>query len=721
MLAIPYLLLSFLAALVIVQRFFPEFPVLVRVVGAFVVSIVVTGWVNFFAAWLIHSLGRADATYYGAFVAMLVNAVIATAGWRQLRPVFFRVGLLEMLGAGAALVFSFWVMQQRLSGDPLTVSANTWGDTALHIGIARSFSQGDNFPPELPIFSGETIRYHFGFDFYAGVLERVGLPIEWAFNLPGALGFAAIMVLISAFAHHLWRRVSVGIIAAILFTTNGSLAFLRYFGQYPSVIAALEPHNWWNHIGYDAGGPFRPGDRVALFWTLNPYLTQTHLIVSIAVVLFIGYALVWHLRGPGGLTGDPPEAFVDENRRRPLSPPQALALGILSGASFWLNGIVFVASMVLFCALCYVYSGRLRRMALPSAVLVTVSVAGFIVGAFLASDAIREGAIAVLLGGLVLLGPFWQSLPFFVPAGVLALPQMVWLTGGLGTKASLNFHNGYLIENFRFDNPGSYPEFVSYWWLNLGLVGPLVILAAVVGRSADRKLLAAVMMIFVFGNLVVLGVDVGGHNHKVFNLWKILVDLFAAYGLVWVSRTIWKGLPARHRLGRVAGRAVAVAIVPAACVGLVLSGLLDFMTLKNDPRYGVFVGWQPAISWIEYHTNRNAVFLTAYGDTYTVPTLAGRRVYLGGFSIWASGMGYDDVSRQKTIVSIYAAPDRATACDLLRRTGADYIQVGNSEQPRDGFPANAHLFPGSFVRVYSDRVASYYDVKASCGDSQKVH
>jgi hypothetical protein len=107
MLAIPYFFLSFLAALVIVQRFFREFPVLVRIAAAFAVSIVLTGWVNFLAAWLIHSLGRDDATFSGAFVAMLVNAVIVAAGRRELRGAGFRVRPLEVLGVGAALAFSW--------------------------------------------------------------------------------------------------------------------------------------------------------------------------------------------------------------------------------------------------------------------------------------------------------------------------------------------------------------------------------------------------------------------------------------------------------------------------------------------------------------------------------------------------------------------------------------------------------------------------------------
>jgi len=324
-------------------------------------------------------------------------------------------------------------------------------------------------------------------------------------------------------------------------------------------------------------------------------------------------------------------------------------------------------------------------------------------------------ALALLIGGLVLLGPIGQSLPFFVAAGVAALPQMIWLTGGQGTKNSLSFHNGYLVDNFRFENPGSYLDFASYWWLNLGLVGPLVILAAILGRRADRKLLVAVMAIFVFGNIVTLGVDVGGHNHKVFNLWETLANVFAAYALVCVARLLWRGLPVHNRrLGTVLGRGIAVAVVPAALVVLLLSGLLDFMTLKNDPRYAVF-GDQPAIDWIEHHTSRESVFLTAYGDVYTLPTLAGRSVYLGGFSIWAADLGYDTTSREHRIASIYSAPDRATACERLLGTGVDYIQVGDSETQPDRFPQrNPDLFPGSFVGAFTDGHISYYDVKASC-------
>ena len=99
-----------------------------------------------------------------------------------------------------------------------------------------------------------------------------------------------------------------------------------------------------------------------------------------------------------------------------LPRERAVVLGLLSGAAFWLNGILFVVSMIFFCVLLYLYSGRLRRMAAPSVVLVATSVIVFVVGAFVHSDGIREVALALLIGGLVLLGPVRESLPFFAAA-----------------------------------------------------------------------------------------------------------------------------------------------------------------------------------------------------------------------------------------------------------------------------------------------------------------
>ena len=261
-----YLVLTLLSGFALGQRLWPSPPVLVRLVGAFAVGIVVTSWVAFAAAWAAHAAGSDDATLVGIWVASGVNVAIAALLRSEFRRSAVQVPSRDQVGVAAGLALSAWIMHARLSGKPLGVSANTWGDNALHMGIARSFSEGANFPPQLPIFSGETIRYHFGFDFYAGTLERAGLPIGWAFNVPGALAFTAILVLVVEYARFLWRSTSVGLIAAGLFATDSSLAWLRYLDKEGSLGAALKPSTIWHHVGYDGGGPYN-GDKISIFMT----------------------------------------------------------------------------------------------------------------------------------------------------------------------------------------------------------------------------------------------------------------------------------------------------------------------------------------------------------------------------------------------------------------------------------------------------------------------
>src|SRR5258708_3885796 len=79
------------------------------------------------------------------------------------------------------------MIAHSLPASPLLVSSETWGDTALHTALSKSFSAGANYPTEYPFFANDPIKYHFGFDFFAGVLQKGGLSVLLSFNLPGAL------------------------------------------------------------------------------------------------------------------------------------------------------------------------------------------------------------------------------------------------------------------------------------------------------------------------------------------------------------------------------------------------------------------------------------------------------------------------------------------------------------------------------------------------------
>ena len=711
MLAAVYLLSLALAGIAVVTVLLPSAPVMVRLAGGFIAGIVIAAWVTYVVALGLSPLTD-ESLLVGIIVSIVVSVAVLVAVVPRLRIADFRLRPLEIALIGLALIFSFWLMDQRLSvsddapGNPVVVSANTWGDTALHVSLARSFSQGDNYPTEYPFFANEPIRYHFGFDFFAGALEKGGFNVPMAFNLPGALGFAAMMMLLFALARLLFAGygggtkdpgslrnfgVWTGLVAVVLLLTNSSFAFVRYFEQFDSVGEALKPAHWFEeHSTYLAVGPYDVGqgvDIITIFNTPNVYLTQTHLIIAMALVLFVAFGLVQPLRE--GVS---------------IARGRGALLGVLFGLSFWLNGVLYVSAGVFF---------------------------GVLLVVFAVTAAARHDDFARQL---------WvktkEAAWFIVPGLALAIPQAIWLNGGIGTEGNVQTQIGYLVcsspdascwSNGGMDvlNAGHWWDFAEYWWLNLGLAIPLMVLAMIWGSNSDRKIFLAVMAVFVFGSTFQLSRDLGGHNHKIFNLWENLANPFVAFALV----GLWNVSAQRVQLlgatidGRVVRNVARFVVVPLVFLFLVLSGLLDFMTIKNDFKVEVFGNKQPAVEWIDENLPRDAVFLTAWGELFIAPNLAGRGVYLG-YDPWVASAGYDAETRRQRTAEMYGAPDKATACRLLLQEEIDYVQIGPQERSSGRFPLDAALFERDFIAAGSVEQAggfvTYYDVAASCGDSVSI-
>jgi hypothetical protein len=488
-----------------------------------------------------------------------------------------------------------------------------------------------------------------------------------------------------------WRLVGgsrdVGGLIAVALLTNQSLEFIRYFEKTGSLGDALNPDNWWHHTGYLSIGPYTE-DKIAIFNTLNVFLTQTHLIIGMAAVLFVTFGLLQPLR------------FGQQLPRNRM-----LLLGLLFGMSFWLNGVLFIAAGVFYGSLLVVFA---------------------LSGANRHAQGAQTGDGAQEFGRELwrwTLAAAW----FVVPALLLAVPQAVWLNGGLGNDGSIEKHIGYLVcsspnsdchANGEMDllNPSHWVEFGNYWLLNQGLMIPLFIFAFIIARRRDLKIMAAVMAVFIFGSVFQLSRDLGGHNHKVFNLWEILASLFVAYALVELWN-IGRGMLGSLNVRLPVLQPLAWVLVPVLFLGLVLSGLLDFMTIKNDWEVEVFGENQPAVDWIEENTDGDAVFLVAWGDLYTAPTLAGRGVFLG-YDPWVSSAGYDSGPRQQTITSIYGAGSKDVACGLLTENEIDYVLIGRSERSGQRFPLNESLFETEFSLVgtvpQGGDVVNIYDVSATC-------
>jgi len=166
----------------------------------------------------------------------------------------------------------------------LVIASKVWSDFAATIPLIRSFSWGSNFPPQYPIFPGLPIKYHFLYYAFIGFLEKLGIPLDWALNIPSTISFFALLVLIYVLSTKVFRKKSVGILAIILFLFNGSLSFIEFFKIHPLSISSLseivQNTNFPSFAPYD-------GKIITAFWNLNIYTNQRHLAFSYSGFLLL--------------------------------------------------------------------------------------------------------------------------------------------------------------------------------------------------------------------------------------------------------------------------------------------------------------------------------------------------------------------------------------------------------------------------------------------------
>lgn len=239
----------------------------------------------------------------------------------------------EILVVIFALIFSFWLMFHtfQYNNGSFLISAKVWSDFAGNIPLIRSFSLGDNLPPQYPIFPGEPIRYHFLFYLLVGFLEKIGLQIDWALNLPSALSFSLLIISIYFLAKTFFQSRAVGILSVLFFLFNGSLSFLEFLKTHP-----FSPNFFYDISSLMAFPSFGPydGKIVSAFWNLNIYTNQRHLAISYAFSLFLIFLVLLP---------------IFKKTKLPLGV--SVVLGILLGLSFSLHMAMFVANGIILCIL----------------------------------------------------------------------------------------------------------------------------------------------------------------------------------------------------------------------------------------------------------------------------------------------------------------------------------------------------------------------------------
>lgn len=197
----------------------------------------------------------------------------------------------EIILFAGLFVFSWWLMWHTFNykNGAIYISTKVWSDFSANIPLIRSFSWGNNWPPQDPLFAGEPISYHFLFYGIVGLLEKIGLPLSWALNLPSLLGFWGLLLAVYLLAKTATQNKNIALLSLGLFLFNGSFSFIEFFQKHPLSTNSLQ--DIVTNLSFPSFGPY-DGKIVSAFWNLNIYTNQRHLALGYALILVIGILLI---------------------------------------------------------------------------------------------------------------------------------------------------------------------------------------------------------------------------------------------------------------------------------------------------------------------------------------------------------------------------------------------------------------------------------------------
>ncbi len=601
---LPSLLLTFLAASVgvlLMERILEDASLKLRLCFGAVTGLVGMAWIGFLLA-LMAGLN---------WITISVTAAVLIATLFFLCPVAPSLGRPAVSACvyyGGWLVFFSWLFSRviAIEADGLhTAPANNYGDLAFHFSVVTSFADGDNFPPHSPIFHGLHFTYPFLIDFLTAFFHQAGADWAAAFFLPNIILSLALVGLIELLTEQFTLSRLAARLAPVLFFLSGGAGFIYCARDWQQSDVS------WLEFLWHLPRSYTKNDELNLQWgnmLTTLIVPQRSLLFGVPVFAMI--VILWwrwiHHRDTEDSQRDsegnlePLRAFV--------SPPclcgekkYLLLAGILAGLMPLLHAHGFFSIMIVSAAMALVFFS-------------------------------------------------WDWLAFFIPAGVLSLPQAWWLSG-TGTKTSLfKPHLGWATGD-------DFPKFLA---LNFGLFLLTLLIALFFQTARTRRFYAPFLLCFIVPNVVLLA-PWPWDNIKVLLYWYLL------------SCPLVAALIARLFQSRKMLWPVAILLLLA----LTLSGALDVVRgLSPIEKLQLFDAEQLQVAeLIKQRIPPHALMLSAPIHN-SVLALTGRQPLMGyPGHLWSHGIQFE--TRERDVKTMYQGG--AEAERLFKQYGIDYVVVGPIE------------------------------------------
>ena len=725
MLALIYLGLAICVGDFLCRRFYRFVSVAHRFAAAILVGMLVSSWFTYLAGlafwWASRPLLWANLLFFVALVALLTwpkwksklakPSEVGTSVGRATTVYFPRAegsGIGDWLFIVGYVVLVSWMMFASFnSGDGKLKIANAqYSDFGPNTAIIQSFAVGHNFPTEYPHFSGDRIRYHFLFYFQAGNLEFLGLDPAWSLNLLSIITLVAMLVLAMVLGEVVFNSRVVGRLGSLLFFFFGSLSYVPFLHKEVSIRAAIQ--DIMHRTEYlPSIFPYR-GETWGT-WSQVTYLNQRHFAGAIGILLLVLVFLIIQYRAraerrskplsapdtvrpePDPLVETPTLAASEDTTRpdtvRPEPDPlvETPAL-VVPEDTTRLENVSQPQTERPFIPLATEVRPQIRSTAESFRSTVPCFIfSGVLLGLIPMWNSAVFIAAAGMLGLLFILFPLrGQMLVLAVTAGVIALPQMLYLgTGSARASMPRLIHWGYMVEQPTMLNVAKYLGFTfGFKWL-------LIAVALIFAGSLQRRFFLAALSLLAVAFSFQFTIEVLA-NQKFLHIWVIIVNLFVAFAL-W---RLW-----RFSLG---GTTLPGKFVAAVLFLLVIpGGLIDFFPIHNTGWSEVTYKNDPLIDWLKKNTSPRDIFLTDRFVNHPI-LMAGRRVFYG-WPYYGWSAGYNAAKRDRVYINLFETRDPWKVFHLLKENGIKYVAFDNAiRQAQFIKRPNDQLYATYFPKVFED-------------------
>lgn len=622
----------------------------------------------------------------------------------------------------------------------LKIANPEYSDFGPNTALIQSFAVGHNFPTEYPHFSGDRIRYHFLFYFQAGNLEFLGLDPAWSLNLLSISTIVAMLVIVMTLGEVLFNSRAVGRLGSLLFFFFGSLSYVPFLRKQASVRAAIEAITHQRDY-LQTIFPYR-GEAWGT-WSQVTYLNQRHFAFAIGILLLVLVFLVIRYRAVVSkgklhrfrtrlanfirlLAVRRRPGSIDAHQTVETAPPQNVSISE-SGSN---DAIIAEPNAMLETATNTMSDDASLREAVPESHNETATVSepehashsseSFRDEAEAAKEIVTEAkeetiparemfraslpgfifsgvllgllpmwnsavfiAAAAILGLLFILCPLrLQMLALAVAAGLIALPQMLFLSTGSGrAQMPKLLHWGYTIDHPTVANVTKYLGFTfGFKWL-------LIALALVFATSLQRRFFLASLSLIAVAFSFQFTIEVLA-NQKFIHIWVIIANLFVAFAL-W---RLWRF--------SLAGTTIPGKFVAAVLFLLVIpGGVIDFFPIHNTGWSEVTYRNDALIDWLKKNTTPRDIFLTDRFVNHPI-LMAGRRVFYG-WPYYSWGAGYDASKRDRVYTELFESKDPWKVYHLLKENGIKYVGYDNAiRQAQFIKRPNQEVYATYFPKVY---------------------